>query len=206
MAMLVSTDTRAADNLEFNKYFHSTDMPKVFYNFGGAASMANKKYSDDDGKQRSDKVYYTISHIYRSSFKVSDLDQMLNPSSGRLGYLFEDTEVKKSKTLDSFDVLLEISTPLKNFICENILTFKKFKSSGKDTYQYTFSHFNMVFTDMVIQVEVQAEGSESLIVVSQVAAVKGSTYEKLKTYFAVGKFEKALKLNLSKFKYRIGGY
>ena len=168
--------------------------------------MVNKKYDDDDGKPRTDKVYYTVTHTYLSSYKESDLAQVLNPMSGKLGSLFEDTQVKKSNHFDVFDVLMGISTPLKTFVCENVLSFKKFKSGAKDVYRYTFTNFNMVFTDMVIQVEVQGEWAESRIVVTQIAAVKGSTYSKLKSFLAIGKFEKALKLNLSKFKNGLGGH
>lgn len=204
--LLIATDTRAAaDNLSLNKYFHSSELPSSFYNLGGGSTMANKKYGDDDGKQRSDKVYYTITHSYSSSYKGSDIDSRLNPASGHLGELLDKTDLKKNNGGDSYDVVMAISTPLKTFMCENTLTFKKSKVGNKSIYKYSFSQFNMVFTDMVIQVEVEDTGSDSKISISQIAALKGSTYEKLKTYFAVGKFEKAVKLNLASFKLGVGG-
>lgn len=204
--LLIATDTRAAgDNLTLNKYFHSSDLPSSFYTLGGASSMASKKYTDDDGKQRSDKVYYTITHSYNSSYTGSDMDSLLNPASGHLGDLLDKTDVKKSRSADSYDVVMAISTPLKTFMCENTLTFKKSKVGNKSIYKYSFTDFNMVFTDMVIQVEVVDTGSDSKVSISQIAALKASTYEKLKTYFAVGKFEKAIKLNLSNFKHGVGG-
>lgn len=204
--LLIATDTRAAaDNLTLHKYFHSTELPSSFYTLGGASSMASKKYIDDDGKQRSDKVYYTISQSYSSSYRVSDIDTLLNPASGHLEKLLDKTDVKRSRNHDSYDVVMAISTPLKTFMCENTLTFNKSKVGNKTIYKYSFTDFNMVFTDMVIQVEVVDTGSDSKVSISQIAALKGSTYEKLKTYFAVGKFEKAIKVNLSTIKYGIGG-
>jgi hypothetical protein len=204
--LLVATDTRAAaDNLTLNKYLHSSELPSSFYTLGGASSMASKKYTGDDGKQRSDKVYYTITHSYSSSYTGSDIDSLLNPASGHLGELLDKTDVKKSRSGDSYDIVMAISTPLKTFMCENTLTFKKTKVGNKSIYKYSFTDFNMVFTDMVIQVEVVDTGSDSKVSIFQIAALKGSTYEKLKSYFAVGKFGKAVKLNLATIKYGIGG-
>jgi hypothetical protein len=205
VVLLIATDTRAAaDNLTLNKYFHSSELPNSFYILGGGSTMAAKKYQDDEGKQRSDKVYYTITHSYSSSYTGSDMDTLLNPASGNLGELLDKTDVKKNKSSESYDVVMAISTPLKTFMCENTLAFKKSKAGNKSIYKYSFTNFNMVFTDLVIQVEVEDKGLESKISVSQIAALKGSTYEKLKTYFAVGKFEKAVKLNLLTFKYGVG--
>ena len=203
--LLISTDTRADDNLSLKKYFHSSELPSKFYVLGGGISMANKKYEDDDGEQRSDKVFYTITHNYDSSYKSTDLDIRLDPSSGYLGELLEKTSVNKNIHTNSYDVIMAVSTPLKTFMCKNRLSFKKIEVGNKTIYKYTFTNFNMVFTDMVIQVEVLKTDTDMKISVSQIAALKGSTYEKLKTFFAVGKFEKVIKLNLLTFKNGLGG-
>lgn len=203
--LMVSVDTRAADNLTMTKYTNSSQLPESFYNLGGGNAMASKTYKDDDGKARTDKVYYITTHSYKSSYKMEDVARLLNPAAGRLGSLFEDTEVNKSSNTGVFNVLMEISTPIKNFSCASILNFKNSQEGKKNVFVYTFSNFNMVFTDLVIKVELEDLNSELKVKVSQIAALKGSTYTKLSNYFAVGKFEKSMKLNIKKLKDGVGG-
>ncbi|MBA2404622.1 MAG: hypothetical protein H0V66_07615 [Bdellovibrionales bacterium] len=205
MVLIISADSRAADNLTLNKHTDSSQLSPTFFNLGGGAAMSDKTYHDDDQKTRTDKVYYTSTHSYNSNYSSKEIAMILNPSTGRLGNLFEDTKVEKSSKSNGFNVMMGISTPLKTFDCASTLTFKSFKSSGKDIYVYTFSNFNMVFTGIVIQVEVEEVGPETKIKLFQIAAVKGSTYDKLKSYLAVGKFEKALKVNIRKLKDGVGG-
>lgn len=203
--ILFSIDSRAADNLTLTKFTHSSQVPGDYMALGGGSAMSGKTYKDDEGKVRSDKIYYTISHSYNSTYKMSDISKIMNPASGRLGSLFADTQVNKSSKVGSYDVMMEISTPLKDFECGSSMTFKNALDGKKNVYTYSFTNFNMVFTDMVIKVEVEEVGPSSKIKLSQIVAVKGSTYDKLKTYFAIGKFEKAMKENIRKLKDGVGG-
>lgn len=204
-ALVVSADSRAADNLVLTRYMEASEVPSSFLSLGGGSNMTSKSYQDDDNKKRSDKVYYTTTHSYSSSYRMEDITRLMNPADGRLGDLFEETTIARSAAAAIYDVMMGISTPIKNFDCASKLSFKNFKSGAKNVFVYSFSNFNMVFTDMVIQVEVEAAGSGTKIKLSQIAAVKGSTYSKLKRYLAVGKFEKALKENIRKFKDGVGG-
>jgi hypothetical protein len=205
ITLVLSADSRAvSDNLTLTKYMNSSEVPSSFLGLGGGQGMVNKSYRDDDDKSRTDKIYYTTSHSYNSSYRAEDVARLMNPADGRLGNLFEDTSVSKSSGA-GYSVMMEISTPIKRFNCASTLNFKNFKSGNKNVFVYHFSNFNMVFTDMVIQVEVESVGANTKIKLSQIAAIKGSTYSKLKSFLAVGKFEKALKENIRKFKDGIGG-
>lgn len=194
-----------SDNLVLSKYTNISDVPETFLKITDAQNMATKSYLDDDGNLRTDKIYYTISDNYLSTLKVSDLLKMLDPASGKLGSLFEETTVNKASLVGTFNVMMVISTPLKDFDCESILKVKRFKEGAKDVFIYTFTDFNMVFTNMAIRVEVEQRGAYTSIAMKQIAALKGSTHTKLKNYFAVGKFEKAIKGNLQKFKDGVSG-
>lgn len=97
----------------------------------------NKSYQDE-GKTRTDKIYYTTTHSYESSFKTEDVLRILNPSDGRLGSLFEDTTVNKGTKSGTFKVMMNISTPLKDFNCESILTFKKSNNGNKHIFTYAY--------------------------------------------------------------------
>jgi hypothetical protein len=93
-------------------------------------------------------------------------------------------------------------TPVKNFDCESTLSF----TSNRNVYNYRFSNFNLVFTDMAIQVVVDEINGSTQIKLTQIAALKANTYKKLaNTPFAMGSFEKALKKNIRQFKNGVGG-
>ena len=47
--------------------------------------------------------------------------------------------------------------------------------------------------------------SKLRVKVSEIGALKGSTYAKLDNYYAVGKFVKAMKANVRKLKDGVGG-
>lgn len=203
--LFTSAGTQAADNLTMTKYTQSSLLPESFLNLGGGSTMVNRTYKDQSGKIRSDKVYYTINHSYKSHYKASDVANLLNPASGKMGSILQNTDVKKSSKNGIFEVLMEISTPIKDFLCTSFLFYKNFQDGNKNVFIYSFTNFNMVFTDMVIRVEVEEVNSELKIRVTQIAALKGMTYDKLKTYFAVGKFEKSIKENIKKLKDGVGG-
>ena len=63
----------------------------------------------------------------------------------------------------------------------------------------------MVFTDLIIKIELEEVNSESRVKVSEIASLKGSTYAKLDNYYAVGKFKKAMKAKVRKLKDGVGG-
>ena len=73
--------------------------------------MVNKTYKDDEGNVRTDKSYYTAIHSYESSYQLSDILQILNPMTGRLGPLLKDTSVNKAAQMGMFDVIMTIATP-----------------------------------------------------------------------------------------------
>ncbi len=202
--LLVTIDSHAGDNLILNKYFRSSEIPEKFYLLGGGEAMVSKTYLDS-GKVRSDKVYYTMTHAYNSNYHIQDIAKILNPSAGRMESLFENTQIKSSPKSGIFDVLMEITTPIKNFLCASSLNLKNTQEGKKQVFLFTFTNFNMVFTDMVVRVEVDETTTGSRLQISQISALKGLTHDKLKSFFAVGKFEKALKLNLMKFKEGVGG-
>lgn len=206
-ALVMAVETRAggSDNLRLTQYKNASDIPSSLLALGGGSAMTNKTFKDDDGNTRSDKIYYTGTHSYTSSYRQEDILRLLNPSDGKLGNLFEDTSVNKSARAGLYDVLMKISTPIKNFDCSSTLTYKTIKSGNKNVFTYSFTNFNMVFTDMVIQIEVDSSSGDSQINVKQIMAMKGSTYSKLKNVFAVGKFEKAMKENMKRLKDGVGG-
>lgn len=119
--LMISAETRAADNLTMTKYTHSSKLPESFFNMGGGKNMAYKTFKDDEGKSRTDKIYYTTTHSYKSTFRAEEVAKLLNPASGRLGTLFADTEVKRSSNSGVFNVMMDISTPLKTFSCASTL-------------------------------------------------------------------------------------
>lgn len=206
LLLLISLNTvLAADNLTLTKHKDASSIPKEALAMGGGQAMINRTYTDDDQVKRADKVFYTTTHSYNSNLRIDDLRDLLDPSGDRLETLFDKTSVKKSSRAGLYDVNMEISTPIKDFDCGSILNFSKVKKGNKEVFTYTFSNFTRVFTDMTIQVEIEGVGSGSKVRLSQIAAVKGSTIGKLKMFLAVGKFEKALKGNLQKFKAGVGG-
>jgi len=75
----------------------------------------------------------------------------------------------------------------------------------KVIHLYRFTNFSMIFTDMVIQAEVETVGGQTKIRLNQIAAVKATAHAKLKGFLAVGKFEKALRENIKRFKDGVGG-
>jgi hypothetical protein len=204
-SLFTLADTRAADNLTLTKYGQSSLVPEAFLSLGGGSAMANRTYKDEDGKIRSDKIYYTMTHSYKSTYKMEDVANLLNPSSGKIGSLLHNTDVKRSSKVGIFEVLMEISTPIKDFLCSSVLSYKNSQEDKKNVFVYSFTNFNMVFTDMVIRVEVEEVKSELQVKVTQISALKGLTYDKLKTFFAVGKFEKSMKENIKKLKDGVGG-
>ena len=105
MAFLISADTRAGDNLTLKRYNQASQVPVSFFYVWGGDVMVNKSYKDDEGVIRSDKSYYTGTHSYLSSYKLSDILQILNPMSGRLGSLFNDTSVNKAAPIGMLDPL-----------------------------------------------------------------------------------------------------
>lgn len=206
IVMVISVDTRAADNLKLTSYDAASKLPAKFFDLGGGSELASEKYKDDDGNVRTDKTYYTASHSYKSTYKLKEISKILNPASGRLGTLFEETTVSTKSAKEAlFNVQMTISTPLKDFDCESILKYQTYKKNEKDVFLFSFSGFNMVFTRMIIKVELKEIGSMTEVRLSQVSAIKGSTITKLNTYWVLGKFEKALKANLQKLKSGIGG-
>jgi len=203
--LLIAVETRASDNLTLTKYMSASEVPKVLYELGGGVAMVNKSYNDEDGALRKDKVFYGTTHSYISKYKAADIAKILNPSLGQLETLFENTQVKKSSKSNLFDVMMEIATPIKNFDCASVLSYKYSRVGNKNIFIYTFLNFNMVFTDMVIKIEVNESGSNSKINLTQIAVIKGTTYKKLKNFFAIAKFEKSMKENLKKLKDGVGG-
>ena len=205
LALVVAVDTRAAENLIINKYLNAYEIPQAFLELGKGQEMMQKIYKDDSDNDRSDKVYYTTTHTYNSFYPLTEISRTLNPINGRLDTLFKDTIVKRTNTSGIFNVLMEISTTLKNFDCESNLSFKSETKLNKKIFTYSFTNFNMVFTDVVIQIELEEMGSVVKVKLSQIAALKGSTYEKLSRFFAIGKFESAMKLNIKALQHGIGG-
>ena len=112
--------------------------------------------------------------------------------------LFENIQIKSSSKNGIFDVLMEITTPIKNFLCESSLNLKSAEERNKQVCLFTFTNFNMVFTDMVVRVELDETSTGFRLQISHISALKGVTHDKLKSFFAVGIFEKALKLNIMK--------
>lgn len=204
IVLVVSVDTRAADNLSLKSYDSYSDVPAPFKTLGGGVVLDTLSYKDDSGASRTDKTFYTASHSYKSTYKSKDIAKILNPGEGRLGSLFEDTTVSLNKS-KSFDVLMTISTPLKDFDCASKLVYKNTSEGIKNVFVYSFSGFNMVFTSMTIKIEMEEVGPTTNIKLTQIAAVKGSTMAKLEKYWAVGQFEKALKANMQKLKKGVGG-
>ena len=58
-------------------------------------------------------------------------------------------------------------------------------------YLFTFSYFNMMFTDMAVRRALDETTSGSRLQIFEISALKGLTHDNLKSFFAVGKFEKA---------------
>ncbi len=193
----------ADDFFSLKKYTNAHSIPQAFYQLGGGTSMVNKAYVDDDGAHREDKIYYTITHKYKTSLSASEIRRLLNPANSRLGQLFEETTVTKTKKTGEFKVLMNISTPLKTFPCESTLTYS---TNSSDIFTYRFADFNMVFTDFVIQIEIEEQENYTKVSLFQIAALKGMTHQKLKKFFAVERFENSLKGNVNKFKNGIGGF
>lgn len=206
IVLVISVDTRAADNLSLKSYDSYSKIPSAFSILGGGAVLETATYKDDDGKTRTDKTFYTASHSYKSTYKPKDISKILNPALGSLGSLFKETTVKKSKRAGAFDVMMTISTPFKDFDCASVLSYKNSVAGAKEVFVYSFSSFNMVFTSMTIKIEMEEVGSSTNIKLTQIAAVKGSTITKLNNYWALGQFEKSLKANLQKLKSGVGGY
>jgi hypothetical protein len=79
----------------------------------------------------------------------------------------------------------------------------------KRVFLYEFSSFNIVFTSMFIRIDVEELDSGNLkISLSQLSALKGSTYAKLKSIplrVGLNGFERSLKDNLKKLKQNLGG-
>ncbi len=117
IVLVISVDTRADDNLSVKRYVDATKIPGTFYNLGGGSAMVKQTYKDDDGDVRTDKSYYTASHSYKSTYKAKDISKMLNPATGKLGSLFEETRVRKSTKGSTFDVNMIISTFIADFDC-----------------------------------------------------------------------------------------
>ncbi len=203
--LILSSEGYAGDNLTLSKYTQPAKVPDLFLALGGGQSMTSRTYKDDDNNVRTDKVYYTTTHSYKSTYKASDIAKLVNPSFGKTESLFEETQITKSAKTGFFDVVMDISTPFKNFSCASNLNFKNFKEGNKNVFIFSFSNFNMIFTDMVIKVEVEEQNSGTKVMVYQIAAMKGSAYKKLDSYFAIGKFEKAMKQNIRRFQSGIGG-
>ncbi len=203
LILTLSLFASADDFFSLKKYTNVHNIPQAFYFLGGGASMVNKAYLDDDGVQRDDKIYYTIIHKYKSALSASEIRRLLNPANNRLGKLFEDTTVTKTKKAGEFKVLMNITTPLKNFPCESTLTYS---TNSSDTFTYRFTDFNMVFTDFIIQIEIEELENYTKVSLFQIAALKGMTHQKLKKFFAVERFENSLKGNIYKFKQGINGF
>ena len=201
----LTSEARAQDNLTLSKFSTAASTPAFFIQLGGGSAMTSKTYVDDENKVRTDKIYYTTTHSYGSTFRPDDLNRLLNPANGRLGELFEDTTVRRSAAPGAFDVMMIISTPIKNFDCASTLKYTAVKQGLKTIHFYRFTNFSMIFTDMVIQVEVEQVGTMTRVKLGQIAAVKGSAYSKLKSFLAVGKFEKALRENIKRFKDGVRG-
>lgn len=195
-------DTRAAgDNLKLVRYDEAGSVPSHLMSLLGSDAKL-KSYKDDEGMSRTDKKYYVTTHSYASSYRLSDITKMLNPADGKLETLFEETTLNKTSSQNVFKVMMTIVTPIKNFDCESTLSF----SANRNVFNYRFSNFNMVFTDMAIQVIVEEVNGTAQISLTQIAALKGNTYKKLaNTPFAMGSFEKALKKNIRQFKTGVGG-
>lgn len=203
--LTLALDSRAADNLRFTKYDSYGSLPGEYARLL-PANVATKNYNDDDGKPRSDKKYYVTTNSYNSKYKFDDVLKLANPASGSLDSLFEDTTIKLTSSKNVFDVTMVISTPVKDFDVESTLTFRPATNGRKATYFYTFSNFNMVFTDMTIKLEIEELNNTVKINLIQVSALKGITYRKLvNTPFAMGGFEKGMKNNIKKFKNGVGG-
>lgn len=197
-----SLDTRATeDNLKLTRYEDAASVPAAFMAlFGNDVKM--KLFMDDEGITRTDKKYYVSTHSYASSYRAADISKILNPSEGRIDTLFNDMGLNKTTLPNVFKVMMTIVTPVKNFDCESTLNF----SSGRNVFTYRFSNFNMVFTDMAIQVVVEEVNGVTQVNLTQIAALKGNTFKKLtNTPFALGSFEKALKTNIRQFKVGVGG-
>ena len=124
--------------------------------------MMQKIYKDDSANDRSDKAYYTTTHTYNSFYPLTEISRTLNPINGRLDTLFKET-----------------------------ISFNSETKLNKKIFSYSFTNFNMVFTDMVIQIELEEVGSVVKV--------------KLSRIFALGKFESAMKLNIKALQQGIGG-
>lgn len=190
------------DNLTLKSSSSISSVDSSFVSLGGGASNLTKSYVDED-KTRTDKVFYVGTHSYRSNFRLSEVNDLLNPALGKLETLLDDATVRKAGA--SYAVKMNISTPIKNFECLSTMNYKKVQSGAKTIHTYAFTKFNMVFTDFVIEVTTEDLNGQTKISMRNIAAIKGSTIAKLKKVFAVGRFESALKDNMKAFKKGVGG-
>jgi hypothetical protein len=204
--LIFSAFAGGGDNLKLTKYARVIDLPKSYVQLTNGDEFFNRTYLDNSNRVRSDKVFYTMSHSYRSSLSLSELKMILNPANNRLGNLFEETLVSKTKLSGIFSVQMNISTPLKDFGCESLLHFSASNLQNKYDFNFEFKTFNMVFTGMFIKVEVEDLGHFRKISLSQISALRGMTHQKLKNFYALEKFEDSLKDNILRFKDGIGGY
>lgn len=204
--LILALDVGASDNLSLVRYDSLKSLPSHYLSLL-PPNVSSKTYKDSEGKLRIDKRYYVSTNSYSSRFKYDDIVKLANPTFGSLDSLLEETTIQNTTVKNMFKIVMVIDTPIKSFNVESTLTFIPASFTRKFVYLYKFSDFNMVFTDMTIQLEViEDAGGTVKVKLTQVSAIKETTYHKLDTTpFAMRGFERGMKKNISKFKSGIGG-
>lgn len=206
---LISSLSTLADDAVTKDYLNgASTVPSFFRQLGGNELMYGS-YHGENNKMVNEKVYFTVEHHYKSNYRLTDINKILHPSSGRLPDFFKDPTTIKSMGTSKYKVAMEINALVDTLNVHGILSYDMTKQGNKTTHRYSFNQFNMLFTNIVIAIEIVENSSRNDINIYQIAALKKSAYRKLeKIPFGAGtsRLKKTINGSVSRFQKGIGGY
>ena len=168
--------------------------------------MVSGTYQDDEGKNRTDKVYYGADFSFITNLKRSDIDSMINPANGRLPQLFSDRVTIRSKGGSSFAMDTTVKVFVTTLQFNGTMNYSSRSSGNSTVHSFSTHSYNSFLFQNRIRAEVtDLANGQTKVHVLQIAAVKGSAQEKLdKIPFGNSKFKSRVLANAKKFKTTLG--
>lgn len=142
--------------------------------------LLNGAYLDDDQRSRHDKVFFTITHNYRSAEPAEALNELLDPANGRVAEIFKDPTTMRPAGANVYNVETQVDAMLTTLEVQSRLAYSKSRQGSLTTHIYRSHSFSMFFHQVVTKVEIDASGPVVQVRISQVTAVKGSAWAKLR--------------------------
>lgn len=156
-------------------------------------------------RETSNQIFMDITHSYKTPWKISDIDQAIDPKNGHIQELFKDPIRVEQIGNNRYKVVTSSGIPIYRVTLKGNLDYNYSSNKDLGNYKFNFHDFDNVFNYSVISVETKTSGSDTLVNIRQNAEFKADFFRKLKSFGGVSVFKSKILSNVKAFQKGTGG-